>query len=143
MKKLFVLMIVVMLMGCASFGLISKTSGGYAYVSSINPDDIEGRKYQVVKAEMVDPFTVVVFYFQPEKDRIVGAIYTSTDGSPMSLYRFWYVEKDDLVIISRNEANLTWERNTLEELEIPSEYRVTIMEHLDVLLRALKQEQKL
>ena len=147
MKRLFILSIVLALVfsGCAMFKIApSKTSTGYTYMSNINPEDISNGKYSLVFGEMIDPFTAVVFYYQPEKDRVFGAIYTYEQSkNELRLFRIWYVEDGVLAIFDRNDEKRIWEKKNLAELELSGTQVSSIMIHLLKLRADLKQEEKI
>ena len=147
MRKLFLIVIALALMvgGCATLGMgPSKTSTGYTYMSNINPEDISNGKYSLIFGEMIDPFTAVGFYFQPEKNRVFGVIYAYDQGkNELSLFRIWYVEKDELVIIDRNDEKKEWVKRVLSELELTGDQINSIKRHLFERLEDINQEKKI
>jgi len=144
MKRLLVVAIALIfaICGCATFGFLPKTSNEYTYSSSINPDDIESGKYGLIESGMINPFVSIGFYFQPEKNRVVGAVFVfNEDTWEYRLFRIFYVENNELIFIDRNDEKKTWEKRSLVDLEINNEYKCFIMETLTEMRKKLKSEQ--
>lgn len=145
MKRLSVLVVVMAtIVGCATFGVFPKTNDGFIYQSSINPDDIENGKYRIIEGGPINPWVFAAFYYQPEKDRVVGTILVYNDKlKDLMLVRLFYIENGRLIIVNKNEEKKTWEKVSLEMLEIDPKSEVMIIDNLVSVYERFKKTEKL
>ena len=145
MKRLFVLAVVLaMLFGCATLGIVSKTSTGYTYTSSINPEDIESGKHKLIQSGMMNPFVAIGFYYQTEKDRVVAGIFAYSDKvKDFVLIRFFYVDRGRLLIFDRDDEKKEWLKRNLADLQIGPSREVEVIANIKMIYDRYKQTENL
>lgn len=143
---ILLLAVISLVFGCAVFGPKTMvTASGYKYTSTVDPQAMDDGKYPTIKGEMISPFTTIVVFHQPEKDRVVVGIYTMVEivegtGLKMTLVRFMYREGNELMVFDVDPEKKEWVRRTAKDLEITDSDIKEIFLQMEMDLKEYKEE---